>query len=690
MKKVLLILSFIFLAISCSDSNSGNNSNNNQLPDIDFTGKTTILFYIDGTSYEQPEEANSFFKEVATDNVSDALGYTPANYMIKKMIENINMNNTNIIVQTASSESNMKWTDEQITLAGADVSKYYIKDWDKIQRWQIKKGEISLLEDNIGTVCKEGSTVSPCVEMNSSTMVSDFLNYGIENYKADRYIVIFFSHGGGSVGGFGYPNAITAVNMKQAFEAVKVKNNVEFDIIGFAACLMGNVEWMYNLADYGKYYVGSEEVEYYFPWILGDVTTSIGNGDSSVNVAKKIADSYYRYSAQNGEVPTNISVVNLKKIKNINDNLNKLSQSILNNFDTNPTNTINNFFVSLYRTQRYADQNNGVYTNGLYDLYNFLENLDEKLWYNQDYSTEINNLKELIKDNFSDPAVIYNKTSPYLSDSNGISFHAVDYAAVQTLPEYDTVTGDFGSTYINMLSTLNNKLNSIQANNTITNITTSGSVMTASIDTNVAINHFFTLNAKKVVDGKMRAGTVAGEYSLTASASNNPDSLIYTVSVDTGYENKNDVNLFAINKTNTTDYNPIYVNFVSGLDRKGADLIGITRLLVTRNGVQHKIFVFILYEPVSMQVKGLSAVESIQSSLFLVEFNFEKGDIVSIPEYQTSVNSKLAQTQLPAYEFTCDGPDCVDFSVQNFISDEPLQFFFNLQNIQGKSIEIGE
>ncbi len=702
MKKLLLLFISIIYITGCSSSGSSSGSSSNSQP-AEFSGKTTVLLYIDGTSFEQPETASISFADSLKGNTSDALGFTPANYMIHKMMQNVDSSHTNIIVQTASSEDNMKWTDEQIAAKGADVNKYYVKDWDKVQRWKITNGNFELLDDTLGQICK-GSVSSNCLQMNSQDMVADFLEYGVKNNPADRYIVIFFSHGGGSVVGFGSPS-ITAVNMKQAFETAT--NNLKadgslnfnkFDIIGFAACLMGNIEWMYNLSDYGKYYVASEEIEYEFPWLLGDIITSISQRKSTLNVTNTIVDSYWEYSAKNGETATNISVIDLDKVKAVNDGINSLARSILNNYNQSQLQTLNNFYVSLNRSQRYgdaiADGGPITYQSSLYDIYDFLTNLDEKLWYHQDYSSEIKNLKNLIKDDLNAAAVINNKTSYMLPDSHGISFFAVtpDSSYVTT---YKDSVGTFGADYINLLGQMYAKLSSTTANGTPSNLTTSGSIMSGTIDTNIALTHLATLDASKQIDGKTRVGTVAGKYKVEARSSSTPDHLVYTVSVDTGSTIKDDAKLFAINKTGMQDYNPVKVSFTSGMDKSDTPLFGYTPLKVIRGdqtyGDQtYNVMAIFEFDPQSLEVKIVSFKEALIPTLPGQGFVFKKGDIVQIPEATTQVTGKAEANQLPAYEFTCDSENCVSMSVQPFTSGDPLTFTLNVKNIKGETVTFTE
>ena len=116
MKKYLLILFALFIAAGCSNNDSSNSGNNPATP-----VKTTVLMYIVGTTYEQPDSAKRFFSDAYNSGIkTDALGYGPANYMIKGMIENLNEENTNIVIQTGSTDAYMQWTDKEISAKGAD------------------------------------------------------------------------------------------------------------------------------------------------------------------------------------------------------------------------------------------------------------------------------------------------------------------------------------------------------------------------------------------------------------------------------------------------------------------------------------------------------------------------------------------------------------------------------------------
>ena len=149
MKKYLLILFALFIAAGCSNNDSSD-SGTNPAPI-----KTTVLMYIEGTTYEQPETAKIFFSNAYNSGIkTDALGHGPANYMIKGMIENLNPENTNIVVQTGSTDDNMKWTDEEIRLFRKNSRRHNIcirtrSNWhsNKVERGKIDKDLVKHLHN---------------------------------------------------------------------------------------------------------------------------------------------------------------------------------------------------------------------------------------------------------------------------------------------------------------------------------------------------------------------------------------------------------------------------------------------------------------------------------------------------------------------------------------------------------------
>ena len=132
------------------------------------------------------------------------------------------------------------------------------------QIYQIRDGKFECcLKDDMGS----GSMTSP-------DTLATFLNFGKENFPADRMCLIFWDHGGGSVSGYGYDErygqgqTLTLSGINKALKAADIK----FDFIGFDTCLMATVENGIMLSQYADYMVASEETEpgvgwYYTNWL---------------------------------------------------------------------------------------------------------------------------------------------------------------------------------------------------------------------------------------------------------------------------------------------------------------------------------------------------------------------------------------------------------------------------------------
>ena len=679
MKKYLLILFALFIAAGCSNNDS---SDSNTATPI----KTTVLMYIVGTDYEQPYRANKFFSGAYNSGIkTDALGYGPANYMIKGMIENLNPENTNIVIQTGSTDAYMKWTDEQISAVGADPSKFYIKDWYQANRWQVTNTGLEKV-GNVGSVCVNQNNTA-CVDIASGDTIGDFLTYGVENYPADRYIVIFFSHGGGTIKGFGAGTTIS--EMQKAFSIAKTATNAEFDIIGFAACLMGTAEWMHYLADYGKYYVASEETEVEFPWLLGDITSGIAQNQTTEQLLDTITSTYFQISGRNGVIPTNISAVDLKQVKALSGALDELSKKIAEDYASNQAKTFNNFYVALSRSDTYG---NGLL--GLYDLQAVINSLDETTWYGLDYSLYNQNITNIISN-----SVKINKTSPFLSESYGISFYAPNYGQIyvpsnkpisENVPVYSAAVQNFSPEYINMLETVT-KYAETATTHTFGTIAKQGTNVSIEYTSNFAPSYNSTLELIRTYDdGTTRIGTVAGDYTITTADTANSDEITYTIKVDTGLENINDANLFAVAPYGTEKYNPIRVEIKNSIDSaKPAYSTGTTQFKLTRDNNDYELIAHFLYgkDDETGEFQIINPTFELQTDMpseLQETFTFQKGDIVTIPDYSSEVTAKAANN-LPTYQITCESANCLQFDIVPLRAAETPQFRFVIPNIKNET-----
>ncbi|MCL2198811.1 MAG: clostripain-related cysteine peptidase [Defluviitaleaceae bacterium] len=119
--------------------------------------------------------------------------------------------------------------------------------------WQLSDGNINELK-SMGKV-----------NMGSPDTLRDFITYSMCNFPAEKYGLIMWDHGGGSIAGFGHDEqfndaSLTLPDMKKAFtEAGLADNKLEF--LGFDACLMATVEMAVLASDFARVLIAAEDLE---------------------------------------------------------------------------------------------------------------------------------------------------------------------------------------------------------------------------------------------------------------------------------------------------------------------------------------------------------------------------------------------------------------------------------------------
>ncbi|MDW7740273.1 MAG: clostripain-related cysteine peptidase, partial [Bacillota bacterium] len=181
------------------------------------------------------------------------------------------------------------------------------------QRYQVTSSGLRLLVDNLGRKA-----------MTDPATLQNFITYSATNFPANRYALIFWDHGGGSLSGFGYdqlfPNSgsMTISQINSALEGAGVK----FDFVGFDACLMATLETAYMLNYHADYMIASEETEPGIGWYYTNWITALSDNTSmdTVSIGKMIIDDYINKCGQ--EVPretTTLSLIDLVTLNNVVD-----------------------------------------------------------------------------------------------------------------------------------------------------------------------------------------------------------------------------------------------------------------------------------------------------------------------------------------------------------------------------------
>lgn len=148
--------------------------------------------------------------------------------------------------------------------------------------------------------------------------LSEFIKFCKDNYSADRYMLIFWDHGGGSVTGYGYDQLYPkgSMTLDKIDKALK-EGGCKFDFIGFDACLMATLETALVTERYADYLIASEETEPGVGWYYTDWLTTLSKNTSmgTVELGKEIIDSFVETCASKApRDKTTLSIIDLAEL----------------------------------------------------------------------------------------------------------------------------------------------------------------------------------------------------------------------------------------------------------------------------------------------------------------------------------------------------------------------------------------
>ena len=265
------------------------------------------------------------------------------------------------------------------------------------QIYQIKNGKINLVKDNVGDL-----------PMTKPETLTDFIKWSASNYKADRYDLIFWDHGGGSVTGYGYDEKHREAGSMELGEINSALKNagIKYDFVGFDACLMATVETGLMLDDYADYMIASEETEPGIGWYYTNWLTRLNDNTSmpTLEIGKNIVDDFIDQCDINcrGQ-KTTLSVVDLAEFSaTIPEDLKEFASTTTSLIDKKEYKTVSSARSSTreFAASSKIDQ---------IDLIDFAIKLDSKSG---------KALAESLKG-----AVKYNKTSSNMTNAYGLSIY---------------------------------------------------------------------------------------------------------------------------------------------------------------------------------------------------------------------------------------------------------------------------
>lgn len=219
--------------------------------------------------------------------------YGMATADLKEMTEAAIGENVNLLVYTGGCSG---WRNQ---LVSSSVNQIY----------QVKNGALSCLVKDAGNA-----------SMTKPETLSGYIQWCAQNFPANRYELIFWDHGGGSVSGYGYDEKYPksgSMNLAGINQALQ-DGGVAFDFIGFDACLMATMENALMLSQYSDYMIASEETEPGTGWYYTNWLTALSADPSmpTVELGKLIVDDFVSACVQSGQgQKVTLSVTDLAELE---------------------------------------------------------------------------------------------------------------------------------------------------------------------------------------------------------------------------------------------------------------------------------------------------------------------------------------------------------------------------------------
>ena len=207
----------------------------------------------------------------------------------------------------------------QVIVCTGGASKWWIEgiSTDKCEVHEIMENNIDL------------KTTLENDNMAKKDTLTEFIDYGTNNYEADSYSLMLWNHGAGAVLGYGVDEnhnneVMSIVDLKDAILGSEFcKSGRKMEWIGFDACLMGMLEVADALSDCSGYMISSEEVVPGFGMnysFLSDLSKA--ENMDGVTAGTCILDSFEYFYKNESPYPAEytLSCIDLSKVGNVKNN----------------------------------------------------------------------------------------------------------------------------------------------------------------------------------------------------------------------------------------------------------------------------------------------------------------------------------------------------------------------------------
>ena len=198
-----------------------------------------------------------------------------------------------------------------IQTGGSDKWQNNVMDPSYRQIWRYSGDTLTLLDN------------WPKANMGDEATLVEFLNYCNTNHPAEKRMLLFWDHGGGSLGGvcndqqYGMKSlSLPALERAMAATSTTKSGKPLYDLIGFDACLMASIDTAAVFNGYARYMVASQEIEPGQGWQYTNFLKPLADNPkmTGAELGKVICDSYMASMTGQYKSLATLSLIDLTKI----------------------------------------------------------------------------------------------------------------------------------------------------------------------------------------------------------------------------------------------------------------------------------------------------------------------------------------------------------------------------------------
>ena len=254
----------------------------------------TVLVYLDGDNDLEPDAIDDY-AEMASVGSSSAL---------------------NIVVQFDRIASDEDWDD---TSNG---------DWRGVKRFRVERDKRPTKSNQLADLGE--------LDMGDPRTLADFVAWGISSYPARHYALIFWDHGAAWPGVASDDSSdgdmLTLPELACALADVRQRTGVQkFDLIGFDACLMGQIDVLQAIAPFGQVAVGSADLEPGEGWAWNAWLGALANNpqQSAAALAPSIIKSFAAFYKKEKDPSVTLAAFDLGKVEQMTSQLDTLAGALI-------------------------------------------------------------------------------------------------------------------------------------------------------------------------------------------------------------------------------------------------------------------------------------------------------------------------------------------------------------------------